>query len=136
MVFHAYKHYQSPPVSRAISAHPDSPFCPLLAMRSYLALRGRSPGPFSSFHVGLQLLNLPLVVSFGNLWHRQVSLLYAIRGIAFELEWQLPRQCNGYLKRKSSVWVAGSRRPLRNTFVFQCFIYNDSQFRGLFWSCP
>ena len=56
VVVHAYKHYQSPSVSLAISAPPDFPFCPVLAMRCYLALRGQSPGPLFVFPGGTPVI--------------------------------------------------------------------------------
>ena len=53
VVFHAYKHYQGPPVSLAVPAHAGSPFCPVKAMKSYLAVRGNSSGPPFIFAGGL-----------------------------------------------------------------------------------
>ena len=52
VVFHSYKHYHGPPVTLAISAHPNSAFCPVLTMRSYLTLRGKSQGPLFIFPGG------------------------------------------------------------------------------------
>lgn len=52
IVFQSYKHYQGPPVSLVISAHTDSPFCPVKAMRTYLAVRKNSPGPLFIFPGG------------------------------------------------------------------------------------
>jgi len=52
VVFYAYKHYQGPPVTLAIPAHTDPLFCPVKAMRMYLALRGNSPGPLFVFPGG------------------------------------------------------------------------------------
>lgn len=52
IVFHSYKLYQGPPVSLVISAHTDSSFCPVKAIRSYLAVRQNSPGPLFVFPGG------------------------------------------------------------------------------------
>ena len=52
VVFHSYKHYQGPPVSLVISAHSGSPFCPVQAMKSYLAVKQNSPGPLFMFPRG------------------------------------------------------------------------------------
>lgn len=52
VVFHSYKHYQGPPVSLVISAHAGSPFCPVQAIKSYLAVRRNSPGPLFIFPGG------------------------------------------------------------------------------------
>ncbi|KAK2184445.1 hypothetical protein NP493_265g00002 [Ridgeia piscesae] len=42
VVFHSYEHYQGPPVS----------FCPIKAIRAYLAVRRNAPGPLFIFPGG------------------------------------------------------------------------------------
>ena len=61
VVFYSYKHYHGPPVTLAISAHPNSAFCPVMTMRSYLTLRGKSQGPLFIFPGGA-----PVTKSFFN----------------------------------------------------------------------
>ena len=52
VVFHSYKHYQGPPVYLVIPAHADSSFCPIKAVRAYLAVRRNAPGPLFIFPGG------------------------------------------------------------------------------------
>ena len=47
------KHYRGPPVSLAVPAHAGSPFCPVKAMESYLAVHGNSSGPLVIFAGGI-----------------------------------------------------------------------------------
>ena len=53
VVFHTFKHYQGPPVTLFISALASSPFCPVQAMKTYLAVRTKSPGPLFMFPGGI-----------------------------------------------------------------------------------